>query len=151
ALTAALHALEDRGQEAVVPAAIAGARERAAGDEGDEAGQVLTFGAEAVGDPGAHRRATELRRPREEQQLGGGVVELRGVHRLDEAELVRDGRQMLDGARHPRAALAVLAEALRRAEQFRDAGREREASAAQERFGAVLLGVPDELRLVVKE
>src|SRR5260370_41601874 len=59
----ALHALEDRGQEAAAPGAFTGTGKRATGDEHDKAGQVLVFGAKAVGGPRAHRQPALPRRP----------------------------------------------------------------------------------------
>ena len=58
---AALHALVDRRQKAVAPVALAGAGERPARDEDDEAGQIAVLGAEAVGDPRAKRGPAALR------------------------------------------------------------------------------------------
>ena len=61
-----------------------------------------------------------------EQQLGGSVVELIGVHRLDEAQVVRHARQVRQHAADPGSALAVLFELMRRAEQLRRSLDERE-------------------------
>ena len=52
-LAAALHALEDRRDEAGAPAALAAAGLDAVGDHGHEARQILVLGAESVGGPGA--------------------------------------------------------------------------------------------------
>ena len=101
ALRTALHALEDRGQKTAAPEAIAGAGMGAAGDQDDEAGQVLALRAEAIGHPRAHRRPAKLRRAGEQQQLRRGVVELVGEHRLDEAQVVGDAGKLRQGLRHP--------------------------------------------------
>jgi hypothetical protein len=79
------------------------------------------------------------------------VIELLGVHRLDEAQLVGNRRDVLERPGNPRARAAMLAEALRRAEQFRHAGGERETPAAQERFGAVLARMAHQLRLKIEQ
>ena len=55
---AALHALEDRRNEARPPAALAATRLHATTDEDDESWQVIIFRTQSIGDPGAHARAT---------------------------------------------------------------------------------------------
>ena len=129
ALGAALHALVDGRQEAGAERILAAVGLRAAGDQHDEAGQVLVLGAQAVGDPRAHRRAARPRRAGEDQQLGRGVVELVGVHRVDEAQLVGHLGQVRHGVGKPEARLAVLLERPPRAQQLGRAGGEGEALA----------------------
>ena len=77
---------EEAGGEVIGTAACSGT-----GAEDDEAGEILRLRAEAVGDPGAHGRATDLIVAGEEFELAGMVVELVGVHRADEAEVAGDG------------------------------------------------------------
>ena len=121
AFAAALHALIDRRQKAASPHALAAAGIGAAAEQHDEAGQVLVLGAQAVGDPRAHRRAAGPRRAGVQEQLGRRVVELVGVHRrmiASSSATLGDVRQQLGD---PRAAGAVLAELVGRAQQLRDA------------------------------
>src|SRR2546423_8934858 len=61
AFGAALNALEDRGEKAASPGAGAGAGLYAAGDENNEARQIFVLTAQAIGNPGTHRRAAGTR------------------------------------------------------------------------------------------
>ena len=74
----------------------------------DEAGQVVAFAAQAVVDPGAHRRAAADGRARVHERVGRIVVDLLGDHRLDDANVVGHlavpGQEVAD----PLPALAVL-------------------------------------------
>ena len=100
---------------------------------------------------GAHRRPARPRRAGEEQQLGRGVVELVGVHRVDEAQLVGHVGQVRHGVGEPDARLAVLGELPPRAQQLGRAGGEGEALALGELVGARLAVALDQLRLVVEQ
>ena len=84
----ALHALVHAGQKAGAPEGLAAGRVRAAADQDDEAGQVLVLRAQAVGDPRAHRGPAVARRARVEEQLRRRMVELVGIHRLDDRDVV---------------------------------------------------------------
>ena len=87
-----LDALVLAGQEAAVPlpgrdrlrAAAAGR----VGGHHDEAGQVVALAAQAVGDPRAHARPALDRRARVHERVRRVVVDLVGVHRADDAEVV---------------------------------------------------------------
>ena len=123
----------------------------AAGDQHDEAGQVLVLGAQAVGDPGAHAGPAGPRRAGVEQQLGGGVVELVGVHRPDHAQLVGDLVQVRHARRTSTCRSCRAGELARRAEQLGRPGGEREPLPLEELVGAGLAVVLDQLRLVVEQ
>ena len=74
-------ALIDRGQKGVAVIARAAVAEARA--ERDEAGQILVFRAEPVGDPRAHRGPHEGRRAGVEKERGRAVRDAVGVHRAD--------------------------------------------------------------------
>ena len=89
----------------------------ALGDEHDEAGEVLVFGAEAVGDPGADAGAGH--------NAGAAIHEAETVfvnrririHRADHAEIVSVfGRERTEEFADLKAGLAVARETKRRAE-----------------------------------
>lgn len=90
AFGAALHALKNGGDEAAAPAALAAAGLGAGGDEGDETWEVLIVGAETVSGPSSHGWAALADVTGVEQQLSGRVIELIGLHRVDEAHLIGD-------------------------------------------------------------
>jgi hypothetical protein len=93
ALGTEFDALVDGGQEPAAPGAVARS-ENLSGDEGDEGGEVLAFAAEPVADPGTDTGTAEAGEAGEGEKLGGGVVELVGVERLDETQLVGDALQV---------------------------------------------------------
>ena len=66
----------------------------ALGVDGDEAGEILVLGAEAVTDPGAHRRADFGEGARVELLGSAGVLRIIRVHPAEEADVVRDGREV---------------------------------------------------------
>ena len=101
ALAAALHALVHGGDEAGAPAALAAAGLDAVGDHRDEAREVLVLRAEAVGGPGTERGPALAVMSGEEQQFGRRVVELVGVHRLHERDIVGDFLEVRHGVAHP--------------------------------------------------
>src|SRR5439155_16437404 len=61
------------------------------GGEDNEPGQVGTVTADAVGYPRAHAWPAGDRRAGVHDGVGRVVVDLVGVHRLDDADLIRDG------------------------------------------------------------
>ena len=91
---------------------------RAPADQDDETRQVLILGAQSVGDPGAHRRATIARRARVEEQLGRRMIELVGVHRLDDGDLVDRAAQVGQELADHRAALTALLKLVWRAQKL---------------------------------
>ena len=151
AFATALHTLVHAGDEAAAPAALAAAGLGAAGDEGDEAGQILIFRAEAIGGPGTHGGAALTRVAGEEEQLRRGVIELVRVHGADHADLVGDGVEVGAGVAHPHAGLAIAGKGARGTHELGDAGREGKAAAFENGVGAVLAAAFDQLGLVVKE
>ena len=104
AMRTALHSLIDRRQESRTPQALAAAGKLAAGKQHDEAGQILILAAQPVRRPAADRCVTQILVARVQQQLGRRVVELVGVHRAQEADLVGhflEVRQADPKSRHP--------------------------------------------------
>ena len=138
ALRAALHALVHGRQEAAAERVLAAVGLHAAGDQDHEARQVLVLRAQTVGDPRAQRGTAGAGRAGVHQQFGRRVVELVGVHRVDDAHLVGDGVQVRDRVGHPEPALAVLSELPRRAQQLGRPGGEGKPLALQEFVGARL-------------
>ena len=78
---------------------------RAAGDQHDEAGQVLVLAAEAVRDPRAHARPAEPRRPGVQEDLRRRVVELRRCASTARSQMssaiVREMRQQVGDLLRP--------------------------------------------------
>ena len=64
------------------------ARPARSGQEHDEPRQAVDFAANAVGDPGPHRRASEPRRSRVGEELGRAVIEDVGLHAADDGHVV---------------------------------------------------------------
>ena len=88
-----LHALEPAGQEAAVPLPRRDRLRRTragAARQHDEAGQVVALGAQAVDDPRAHAGPAGDRRARVHERVGRVVVDLLGLHRADDADVVGD-------------------------------------------------------------
>ena len=79
------------------------------------------------------------------------MVELVGVHRADDGQLVGDGGEIRQQFGHFDARLAVFGELVRRAEHLRHALDEREPLLLEERFGAGLAVQLLQLRLVVEQ
>ncbi len=107
----------------------------------DEGREVFGFAADAVGDPGAHAGPAAEAEAGLRHGDGGIVIDLFGVHRLDEGELVGNFGGVREQLANPRAGVAVLREF-----EFRWDHRERrlrgghagESLAAADRFRKVL-------------
>ena len=106
-------ALMARRQKAAAQAGAAAA----AGGENDEAGQVLVFGAQAVGNPRAHRRARGGDVSGMKQAASGRVGGVESVHRADDAEIVGEGGEVGEKLADFEAGLAVLLEGEGRRQQ----------------------------------
>ncbi len=147
----ALDALVDAGQEARAPEGLAAGRVRAAADQHDEARQVLILRSQTVGNPRAHRRAAVARGAGEDVKLGGRVVELIGMHRSDDGDVVGDlahaGQELAD--RLP--ALAALLEPVRRSQELGMPLDEREPLVLEQLVGAGLHVVLDQRGLVIEQ
>ncbi len=148
---AALDPLVDRRQEPAAPDALAGVGRLAAAGQHHEAGQVLVLRSQPVGGPGPHRGPAELRRARVQEELGGGVVELVRLHRLDHGEVVDHARQMLPELAELDARLAVAGERERRAQHVGHARDEGEPLALEQLLRAGLAVVLAERGLVVEQ
>ena len=72
------------------------------------AGSSSVSAAEAVGRPCAHARPAGLLAAGEEKGNRRRVIHRRGVHRFDEAQLVRDAGHVRQIFPQPRAGLTVL-------------------------------------------
>ena len=123
-------------------------------DQDDERGEVVVLVAEAVVEPGADARpAGDLVAALHERHTGA-VIDAFGVHRAHEAELVCDLRRPGEQFRHPSAAVAVLLECERRANERNRALVARHAGeplAAAHAVGQLLAGLFNEIRLVVEQ
>ena len=101
-------ALGPGGEEGGAPVIHAAVGE--GGADGDEAGEVFVFGAEAVEDPGAHAGADLGVAAGVEFEEGAAVGGVAAVHGADDAQFIGAlgdvGEEVADGE----AALAVLAE-----------------------------------------
>ena len=74
------------------------------GYQHDEAGKVFVFGSQAVGDPRTGGGKAEVLRAGVQDELGGRVIELVGLHRADHAGLVGDAGEVGHEIRNPVAA-----------------------------------------------
>ncbi len=150
-LRPALDALVHRRQIARAPHRFAGIGILPAAGQYDEAGQVLVVRSQPVGRPRPGARSARILRAGVHQQLRRTVVELVGVHGLDEAHLVHHRRQQRQPVGHPLAAFAALPEGILRAEHLRHPLDEGELLPGQQRRRAILAIQALQLRLVVEE
>ncbi len=151
ALGPELHSLIDGGQESAPPARLAAVGSVLAREQHHETRQVLRLGSEAVGHPRPHAGATHDLVARVHEDLGRGVVELRGVDRAHDRELVRDLAQVWQEVGDLRSGLPALLERVRRAQELGCALDEGEALALHELVGDRLAVVLAELGLLVEE
>ena len=151
AVRAALHALIHRRQEAGAPQALAAAGKLAAGNQHDEAGQILILAAQPVRRPTADRGVAEVLIARVQQQFGGRVVELVGVHRADEADLVGHFLKVRKPIGNPEPRLADLTKRIDGPQQLRHAADEGEALAFEKLLRAILAVERFQLRLVLEQ
>ena len=108
-----LHALVLGGEEAAAPLARGDGLRRASlagGDEDDEAGEVFGFGAESIGDPGAHARPPRDLRAGVHEHVRGVVVDGIRRHRADDADVVGHGTDVRQKFGELGAVLAVPGE-----------------------------------------
>lgn len=87
-------ALVGGGEEAVAPVGDAAGRESATIGEDDEGGEVLVFGAESVGDPGADGGEALEDEAGGHLEDGGSVGVGAGDHRVEEGEVVGEVAQV---------------------------------------------------------
>src|SRR5260370_41353376 len=82
-----------------------------------EAGQILVFGAQAIGDPRTHRRAAQLRLAAIHHVQAGRVIADVGVGGTNDAEIVDLAPDLREDLADFQPALPVLLEAVRRTHQ----------------------------------
>ena len=138
-------------EEAAAPAALAAVGLVLAGEQDDEAGQVGALAAQAVRQPGAEAGPADDLVAGVHEDLGRRVVELRGVHRAQDGDVVGDRPQVRQQLGDLGAGLAVAGEAVGRAEQARRAPDECEPLALEDVLGGVGAVELRELRLVVEQ
>jgi hypothetical protein len=85
------------------------------------------------------------------KQLRRGVIELLGVHRLHDRNVIQNVGQVLPDFAEPYAVPAVLGEFERRTKHFRHAFDEGESFALEEFIRAILSVEPDQRRLVIEQ
>src|SRR5262245_49281568 len=131
------HTLVDGGQEAAAPERGAPARAARTGLQDHEARQVLSFTAQAVGDPRAHAWPAELGGAGVHEQLRGTVVEDFRLDRGEDGDVVDDAGDVRQKLGHPRAGSPMPREPPADAEQprIREAAHERETTIAEVGFG----------------
>ena len=151
ALRAALHPLIDAREESRTEGARAAVGLDPRGDEDDEAGEIPVLAPQAVRHPAPQARPARPGGAGVEEELGGGVVELVGVHAPHEAQPVGDALEVRDGVGELHSALAAAFPRPRRAEELGGAGGEGEGLPLDRVGGAVLAGVLHQLRSVVVE
>jgi hypothetical protein len=139
------------GQEATAPAGSPAIGLAGTGEQHHEGGQVLTIAADAVAEPGTETRPAGYLEAGAQIDLGGAVVELRGVHRLDERHVVGDALQPGEQTGNRRAGISVAFEGVWRRQKFGHAFDESETLALDEAVGDGLSVVFLELRFVVEE
>src|SRR5439155_25417544 len=121
------------------------------GEHDDESRQVFTFATDAVSQPGAQTRIAGNLASCAHEQLRGRVVELRGLHRADNRDVVDDRRQMGKQIRELRAAPTVPGKVVWRAEELWITLEEREPLALNQVRGTHLAVVLVEFRFVVEQ
>ena len=148
---AELDALMTGREKAAAPAGLSAVRIVLAGEEDDERGQVGVFAAESVREPRAETGTADDLMAGVHEDLRRRVIELRGLHRPDDGELVDVLREVRQQVGQFGAGLAVARELERRAEQLGRAFDEREAFAFDDVFGDGLAVVLIQLRLGIEE
>ena len=88
------------------------------GIHGDEGGQVFVVAAQAVADPGTHRRADQVGGAGVEEEGGGTVGNALGVHAVDETEIIDVPGDFGEQGGGPAPALAVSGKFPERLEDF---------------------------------
>ena len=71
-------------------------------------GQVIGFASDSVTQPGAHAGPTGYATTGGHEQLGGRMIEVVGMHRLDDGQVVRDFGKIGQSVRKFGAGLPVL-------------------------------------------
>ena len=123
----------------------------AAGNQNHVAGQILVLGTESVSGPCPEGGTAGLRKTGVHEELGGGVVELIGVHRFDHAQIIGMLVEMGNRIGHPHPRLSILPEGSGGSHQLGSSRSEGEHLALDELVRAVLIRPLDQLGLVVPQ
>src|SRR5258708_8440970 len=150
ALGTELHALIERGKEAAAPAGFSTVGLVQAGKEHHKSRQVGAFAADAISQPRAHAGTSQDLVAGVHENLAGGVVELRGLQRFDNGDVMHDGREMRQQVRKLCTALAVPRKGVRRAQELRRSLNKREALALDDVLRNRLAVVSIERGLVIE-
>src|SRR5690606_36274587 len=117
-------------QKAAAPQRRAAARSAWPRLKHHEAGQIVRFAADTVGDPGPHAGPhAKLRRAGIDEQLGRAVVENVGLDAADDAQVVGHAGQVRQALADLGFAFTVVSKAAARAQQLGILGQESEAFA----------------------
>ncbi len=114
AVRTALHALINAWQETGTPELLAAVGRLASREQDDESRQILVLGAKSINDPRTERGIAQASVTRVHQQLRRCVIELIGVHRFDEADVVDVIFKMRQAIGYPMTTLSDLAERILR-------------------------------------
>src|ERR1700681_881021 len=150
-MRAALHSLVNAREEAGTPQLFAAVRRFTSRKQYDESRQILILCAKPVEYPGTDGRVSKSRVAGVYQQLRGRVIELVGMHRLDEAQIVNVLFQVRQAVGNPVAALSDLVERGLRPQKLGNAADECETLARQKRRGTILAIEPFQVRLVLEK
>ena len=146
---AKLHALVDAGQESVSPSAVA--RRVGTGIQNDESRQAVAERAQPVRDPRAESWPSESSESGMEEEFAGTMVELVGLHRTDDGQVICSLGQVRQEVGEPRAGLTVLREFVRGRQRSRALGNKGELLALQDAVGHWLAFKLREGRLGVEQ
>ena len=152
------NALMFAGEEAAPPVAgaqgLVGLVPAALGDHDHEAGQLLVFATDTVGEPSAQGGSSRLLMTGLDEGYGGIVVDGLGPHGLDDTEVIGNTAHVREQLAHPEPGLTMLAPVGHRGdarEARLAAGHAGQPLAHPDRSRKLLAVVVPELRLVVEQ
>ena len=79
----------NRRQKPGAPKGFPPIRVRPPREEDNETGQILIYSTQSIGDPGTKARSPQILAASMNEQLGGSMIELIRLHRVDHADLVQ--------------------------------------------------------------
>ncbi len=145
----ALHALVNGGDEPGAEGVLAAIGLSSAGNQYDVTRKVLVFGTESVGRPCSKGGTAGLRKTGVHEQFGRGMIELVGVHRLDNAKVIGMLMEIRNGIRHPHSGFSILLEGPGGTHELGSARGKGKGPALHELVGACLVGSLDQFRFVI--